>query len=97
MNSLHCYNMAGDVIWVFNKFIGKIPYGLSADEKQNVFVSGWGSNILTIISHDGTLSKTLLTKSDGLYQPRIVHYDKNKKVLFVNDDNSCNAALFNVK
>ncbi|CAC5356918.1 unnamed protein product [Mytilus coruscus] len=46
-------------------------------------LKGYNSDNITIIQQDGKDSKTLLTKSDGLYNPTAVYYDKEKRTLLI--------------
>ncbi|CAG2228335.1 unnamed protein product [Mytilus edulis] len=66
---VYCCSMMGEDIWTFTDQSLVDPRGLSADGDGNVFVVGSDSNNLMMIQHDGKVSKTLLTESDGLNHP----------------------------
>ncbi|XP_052065727.1 uncharacterized protein LOC127705448 [Mytilus californianus] len=93
-NSVHCCNMEGKEIWVFQQNSNFRPAGLSVGHNNDIFVVGCASNNITLIHHNGTESKILLTAADGLNEPKTLHYDKNGKTLLVCD--KTNAALYNV-
>ncbi|XP_071172326.1 transcription intermediary factor 1-alpha-like [Mytilus edulis] len=80
-NLVHCCSMTGEDIWTFTDQSLVNPRGISADSDKNVFVVN--SNNLMVIQHDGKGSKTLLSKFDGLDVPVPVHYNGDKKLLFV--------------
>ncbi|VDH91970.1 Hypothetical predicted protein [Mytilus galloprovincialis] len=65
-------NLNGDEMWQFKSDSIENPSGVLVDNDNNVFVVGYISNNLTIIQHDGTDSKTLLTESDGLDCPEVL-------------------------
>ena len=94
-NTVHCCNMLGEEIWIFNDESVIRPQGVSIDNNQNVFVVGQFSNTLTIIQHDGTVSKTLLKESNGLDHPFAVYFNKNNNSLVLSDKPG-SLALYNV-
>ncbi|XP_063430711.1 uncharacterized protein LOC134712783 [Mytilus trossulus] len=94
-NTIHCCSMTGDEIWVFSDKYLVYPRGISVDNIQNVFAAGHVSNNLLIIQNDGKVSKMLLSESDGLNHPVPVCYNKNKKTLFVCNDNG-DATFYNI-
>lgn len=93
-NSLHCCNMVGKEIWIFQRNSLIHPAGLSVGHTHDIFVVGCASNNITLIHRSGIESKILLTAADGLNEPKSLHYDKNSKTLFVID--KMNASLYNV-
>ncbi|CAC5394688.1 unnamed protein product [Mytilus coruscus] len=73
--------MNGKELWQFQSESIKCPESIAVDILSNHF------NNLTIIQHDGKLSKALLTKSDGLFNPLVVYYEKEKRILLLcNED-----------
>ena len=94
-DTVNCCSLSGEEIWVFGDESVRSPVGISVDNYNNVFVVGYHSHNLTVIQHDGTSSKTLLTKSDGLHYPRAVYYRKdNNTVIICNKPG--NIAWYNV-
>ena len=83
--TLHCCNLSGDNIWVFQDESANNSHGVSVDNNRNVFVVGQRSNTLTVIQYDGTVSKTLLTQTDGLSYPLAVFYSKDRNTLVLNE------------
>jgi sugar lactone lactonase YvrE len=47
----------------------KLPKGIALDQNKNVYVSGYKTNNVVILSPDGTNCRQILTKSDGLNGP----------------------------
>ncbi|CAC5404509.1 unnamed protein product [Mytilus coruscus] len=82
-SNVHCCLINGEEFWQFGSKNILRPRGLAVDNHNNVYVVGFGSNNLTIIQNDGKNSRTLLTESDGLVNPRDVYYDKEKRTLLI--------------
>ncbi|VDI09834.1 tripartite motif-containing protein 2/3 [Mytilus galloprovincialis] len=87
--TVHCISMAGNEIWVRKEQSLAHPFGIAVDEYQNVFIVDKVANSLIVIQHDGKSSRTLLSTTDGLDNPRSLHYNNEKKVLLLCDDNGC--------
>ncbi|XP_076099046.1 uncharacterized protein LOC143068691 [Mytilus galloprovincialis] len=95
-HTVHCISMADEEIWV-HKVESLIDLkGITVDDHQNVFIADQDSNLLTVIQYDGKASKTLLTETDGLDKPSALHYDKDKKMLLICNQNG-SAALYNLE
>ncbi|XP_076115623.1 uncharacterized protein LOC143083249 [Mytilus galloprovincialis] len=91
-----CCDMQGAKQWTFkNENVLKIPFGISADNAGNVYVVGFGSNNVVVISPDGQTHRELLTKRDGLYYPCSINFRKKTNQLLVTN-NSEKAYLYNV-
>ncbi|CAG2226611.1 unnamed protein product [Mytilus edulis] len=84
-DKVYCCNLNGTKLLQLKKNI-IFPRDITEDNYHNVFVVGYTSNNLTIVGQDGENSKTLLTESDGLRQPRTVFYDKAKRLLVICND-----------
>ncbi|CAG2213999.1 unnamed protein product [Mytilus edulis] len=94
-NSVHCCNMDGQEMWVFQlNSISICPAGLSVVHNNDICVVCCTSNNITLIHCDGTESKTLVTADDGLNEVKALHYDKHSKTLLVCD--KTNATLYKV-
>lgn len=81
--NVHCCLINGEEFWQFGSKNIRRPRVLAVDNHNSVYVVGYGSNNLSIIQHDGKNSRTLLTESDGLFNPRDVYYDKKKRTLLI--------------
>ncbi|XP_063427250.1 uncharacterized protein LOC134710783 [Mytilus trossulus] len=88
-DAVHCISMAGDEIWIRKEKSLTKPWGIAVDDHQNVFVVDQESNSLIVIQHDGNSSRTLLSTTDGLDNPRPLYYNNEKKVLLLCDDKGC--------
>lgn len=71
----------------------KILRGSSVDPEGNVFVASEGFNKVTMISHDGKLSKQILDAKDRLVAPLTLQYDHDTNRLLV-ANNKVMAYLF---
>ncbi|XP_071123313.1 uncharacterized protein [Mytilus edulis] len=70
-----CCDMQGVKQWEFkNENVLKNPFGISADNAGNVYVVGFHSNNVVVISPDGQTHRKLLTKRDGLYYPCSINF-----------------------
>ncbi|XP_071123368.1 uncharacterized protein [Mytilus edulis] len=88
-STVTCYNLRGKVQWTFkNESVLKNPLGIDVDSDGNVYVVGFDSYNLVVISSDGQRHREILTASEGLLQP--VTLRRLKKQLLVG--NWCNNA-----
>lgn len=95
-HTVNCISMIGEELWVHKEESLVGPKGITVDDHQNVYVVDIKSNILVVIQHDGSSSKTVLTKADGLDQPQTLHYNKDKNLLLLCNNQEC-AALYNLE
>ncbi|VDI30299.1 Hypothetical predicted protein [Mytilus galloprovincialis] len=91
-NTVKCYTTGGNRIWNFKDKSLTTPGGIATDSAKNVFVVGIRSNNLMILQDDGTVSKTLLTKADGLDKPARLYYNTETNILLV--CNKCDGTVF---
>ncbi|XP_071137278.1 uncharacterized protein [Mytilus edulis] len=96
-HSVTCCDYHGNILWMFcNTTVLSHPLGISVDNDGNVFVVGFGSSNVVVISSDGQRYRQILSHEDGLFRPQVLHYDQsNKKLLVANRAND--AFLFRVK
>ncbi|XP_071121276.1 uncharacterized protein [Mytilus edulis] len=79
-----CCDMQGVKQWTFkNENVLKNPLGISADNAGNVYVVGFQSNNVVVISPDGQTHRELLTKRDGLDYPCSINFRKETNQLLV--------------
>ncbi|CAG2232719.1 unnamed protein product [Mytilus edulis] len=91
-----CCDMQGTKQWTFkNENVLKNPLGISADNDGNVYVVGFESDNVVVISPDGQTHRELLTERDGLYYPWSINFRKESNQLLVTN-NSKKAYLYNV-
>ncbi|CAG2254219.1 unnamed protein product [Mytilus edulis] len=95
-NSLSCCDLQGGVKWKLElKAFLKEPRGITVDNYGRVYVSGYGSNNVVVISPDGNKHRLLLSEKDGLKKPQSLCFDrKNNKLLVANQQND--AFLYDV-
>ena len=78
-----------------DKSVLREPVGISVGNDGNVYVVGYSSSNVVIISPDGQHHRQLLSSKDGLINPRVLDYDRStNRLLVVN--NSSAAFLFDV-
>jgi hypothetical protein len=91
-----CCNLQGTTQWEFTDervLLGAVD--ISVDNDGNVYVVGYHSNNVVVISPDGQRNRQLLSSNDGLKEPRVINYDKStNRLLVVNESQS--AFLFDV-
>ncbi|CAC5405460.1 unnamed protein product [Mytilus coruscus] len=82
--------------WKFQyKNILQDPCGITVDDYGNVYVVGYHSINVVVISPDGHRYRELLSKKDGLNYPKAIHYDRTSNKLLVT--NRCTSTfLFDV-
>ena len=91
-----CCNLHGTTQWEFTDVHSLHgSSGISVDNDGNVYVVGYDSNNIVVISPDGKRHRQLLSSKDGLKKPRVVDYDRSTNRLLVVNYNST-AFLFDV-
>jgi DNA-binding beta-propeller fold protein YncE len=59
------------------------PLGISVDKDGNVYIAGYISNNVVVISPDVQRHRQLLSSKDGLSYPIVLDYDKSTNRLLV--------------
>jgi hypothetical protein len=91
-----CCDLHGTTQWEFkDKRVLLGPRGISVDNDGNVYVVGYYSNNVVVISTDGQRHRQLLSSKDGVSYPVVLDYDKSTNRLLVVNQNST-AFLINV-
>jgi len=95
-DTVTCCNLQGTTQWEFtDRRVLRGSVGISVDNDGNVYVVGYHSDNVVVISPDGQRHKQLLSSKDGLVFPRVLDYDKyTNRLLVVNG--SITAFLFDV-
>ncbi|CAG2231474.1 unnamed protein product [Mytilus edulis] len=95
-NTVTCYNLQGKLQWTFHyESVLQTPHGIDVDNDGNVFVVGYISNNVVVISSDGKRHRKLLTVSDGLDCPMSLHYSGTTNQLLVANYINSKAFLLN--
>ena len=83
-NTVTCCDLHGTTQWQFkgNRVL-QDPLGISVDNDGNVYVVGYKSNNVVVISPDGQRHRQLLSSNDGLSRPTVLDYDKSTNRLLV--------------
>ena len=86
-----CYDFNGVKKWCYSSDLLKEPKGITVDSTSNIYVTGYDSNNVVVISPDGKRAKQLLGISDGIKHPVAFCYDKERnRLLVVNYAGSAN-------
>lgn len=92
-----CCDLLGKAQWEFkNQNVLNCPLGISVDNDGNVYVVGYMSDNVVVISSDGQQHRELLSNKDCLYRPSVLHYDRSTNKLLVANQ-SGNAFLFKME
>jgi DNA-binding beta-propeller fold protein YncE len=91
-----CCDLHGTTQWEFkDDCVLQCPTGISVDNDGNVYVVGFGSHNVVVVSPDGQRHRQLLSSKDGMSHPFVLDYDKStNRLLVVNQ--SLTAFLFDV-
>jgi hypothetical protein len=91
-----CCDLHGTTQWEFkDDLVLHYPAGISVDNDGNVYVVGFISHNVVVISHDGQCHRQLLSSKDGMSYPFVLDYDKSTSRLLVVNESST-AFLFDV-
>jgi DNA-binding beta-propeller fold protein YncE len=82
-NSVICYDFNGVKKWCYSNDLLKDPRGITVDSNSNIYVTGYKSNNVVVISPDGKRAKELLGISDGVKDPIAICCDKDRNHLLV--------------
>ena len=64
------YTLTGQDIWTFkDENVIRSPRGIALDKHRNVYVAGYETNNVVVLSPDGKICREILTQSDGLDKP----------------------------
>ena len=95
-HTVTCCDLHGKTQWEFkDNRVLQYPLGISVDNDGNVYVVGYNSNNVVVISPDGQRHRQLLSSMDGLKKPCVLEYDKSTNRLLVVNNNTT-AFLFDV-
>jgi len=91
-----CCDLHGTTQWTFNnERVLQYPCGISVDNDGNVYVVGYVTNNVVVISPDGQRHRQLLSSKDGLSYPTELDFDRSINMLLVVNESSA-AFLFDV-
>ena len=95
-HTVTCCDLHGTTQWEFNdERVLQGPRGISVDNDGNVYVVGYFSHNVVVISPDGQRHRQILSSKDGLSKPNVLDYDKSTNRLLVVNESST-AFLFDV-
>ncbi|XP_063397743.1 tripartite motif-containing protein 2-like [Mytilus trossulus] len=87
-DSVTCRNLQGKLKWKTESLLSlKCARGIAVDNHGRVYVSGYHSNNVVVISPAGNKHKVLLSAKNGLKGPQALFFDrKNNKLLISNKE-----------
>jgi WD40 repeat protein len=95
-HTVTCCDLHGTTQWEFKgERVLQYPRDISVDNDGNVYVVGYKSNNVVVISPDGQHHIQLSSSKDGLVNPCVLEYDKSTNGLLVVSEEH-NAFLFDV-
>lgn len=81
--SIYCCDLGGRQLWIYTNNSLTYILGVSVDNFGNVLVASKAEHKVVYVRHDGTESRTLLTKKDKILYPNVVSYNHDKSCLVV--------------
>lgn len=82
-SSVICCDLRGKCVWKFRHKIFGGPLSVCTDNDSNVYVVGYDTDNLIVISSDGKQCVFLLEGKDKLFGPTGIHFHKQNKQLLV--------------
>ncbi|VDI03163.1 Hypothetical predicted protein [Mytilus galloprovincialis] len=95
-NIVYCYSMTGEMIWEYQHADIRGPEGITIDNNGNVFVGGFYSNNISIISPNGENSRNLLNLTEVLSHPTALHYNQDFNQLIVSSSGNNKILVYDV-
>jgi len=87
-DTVTCCDLHGTTQWKFNnERVLHYPRGITIDKDGNVYVVGYYTDNVVVISPDGQRHSQLLSKTDGLVNPYALDYDRSTNRLLVVNNN----------
>jgi sugar lactone lactonase YvrE len=85
-DTVTCCDLHGTTQWEFkDTSVLQNPLGISVDNDGNLYVVGFHSHNVVVISPDGQRHRQILSDEDGLEYPRVLDYDSyTNRLLVVN-------------
>jgi len=95
-HTVTCCDLHGTTQWEFKDTrVLQCPLGIYVDNDGNVYVVGYSTSNVVVISPDGQRHRQLLSSKDGLSYPRVLDYDQSINRLLV-ANTECTAFMFDV-
>ena len=87
-STVTCYTIQGETLWQYKDVsVLNDPWGVTADNNYNVYVTSHESHSLVVLEPDGRQGRQLISSDDGLQYPTGIYFDKSKCRLLVTNDN----------
>ena len=84
-NTIYCYTLTGQPMWTFkDEKVLRKPVGIALDKNRNVlYVAGYETNNVVVLSPDGKTCRQILTNSDGLNEPYSLRINNDRNELLI--------------
>jgi len=83
-NTIYCYKLTGQQVWSFkDENVLREPRGIALDKNRNVYVAGYETNNVVVLSPEGKNCRQILNKSDGLNKPYSLRINIDRNELLV--------------
>jgi DNA-binding beta-propeller fold protein YncE len=83
-HTVTCCDLHGTTQWKFiDTHVPQYPLGISVDNDGNVYVVGYDTSNVVVMSPDGQRHRQLLSDKDGLKDPTVLDYDRSTNRLLV--------------
>ncbi|CAC5371267.1 unnamed protein product [Mytilus coruscus] len=94
-NAVNCVDGSGNKIWQYKQDLSG-PWGLCTDTYGNIIVVDCNSGRIIVISKDGQNSKVLISKEEGLKNPKCVSLKPNESSGYICYEHGKYLAKFNL-
>ncbi|XP_052093242.1 uncharacterized protein LOC127729461 [Mytilus californianus] len=94
-NVVYCVDGSGKQIWRYTQDLSR-PEGLCTDTYGNIIVADCDSDRIIVISKDGKDSKVLVSKENGLKNPKCICFNNNDFKGFICGEKGEYLATFNL-
>ncbi|CAG2201337.1 unnamed protein product [Mytilus edulis] len=85
-NKVCCYKSTGEPLWTFmHQDINHIG-GIALDKNGFVYIVSRGNNSIVVVSPDGKISKTILSKADGINKPCTIDINRETGMMILSSN-----------
>ncbi|XP_063406239.1 uncharacterized protein LOC134690192 [Mytilus trossulus] len=83
LHTVTCSSMVGKIVWEYQNEMLKEPRGLALDDRGYIYIAGNTSSNVILLCSNGQKCQQLLSKDNGIRNPRALYYDIPHNQLFV--------------
>jgi predicted nucleic acid-binding Zn-ribbon protein len=83
-STVTCYTMKGGKLWEYkDTSVLNGPQGITLDNKYNIYVTSFASNIVVVLEPNGRQGRQLISRDDGLKNSTGIYVNKSKNSVLV--------------